>query len=215
MSDEDRTEESDRDGREAGHTGHDKYRPVNLQSDRSDPRRKRGAGRGNDRGSGWDDTASRESGGRDATGTRRYGSAGTERGARGRTGERRAGDRRGGGVGSGGRVGGNDAHRAASERHRSARGGRPSDRRSYDSRYRQHAQSGGNPPAGSQRGSHREDDLAGRLGGHRGSEPSGPGDDQASLGDRYRYGGERGGSRRDRRYGSRRGNSAREDPRRE
>lgn len=184
---------------ESGHTGHDKYRPVNLAGDRSDAlmsRRKRRSKAGRD-----ESESDREGG------MRRYGTGETERTARRYGREHR--ETRPGAPRSR-----DDARASASEHHRSGRGGRPSDRRHYDSRSVQQGRSSGSPRTGSQRGSHREEGLGGRLGGHYGGRSRRGSDDQESLGDQYRYGGERGGSNRDRRYGSRRGNSTRRDPRR-
>lgn len=130
------------DGDEPGHTGHDKCRPINLQSDRRGSRRndRPNAGRGEV-----------DSVGRRARGTRRVETPETERG------ERRARYRREG------QASGGNAHRAASERHDEG-GGRPSDRRHYDSRTVQQGRSSGNPRAGSQRGSHREKGIGSRRG---------------------------------------------------
>lgn len=186
---------------ESGHTGHDKYRPMNLPGDRSDALADRRGGRSDT------DRGESDSTGRNA-GMRRYGTTETERGARRHGRERRRETRPEA-------PRGRDARGSASERHRSGRGGRPSDRRHYDSRSVQRGRSGGSPRTGSRRGSHREEGLGGRLGGHYGGgSRRGSGDDQESPGDQYRYGGERGRSHRDRRYGSRRGNSTRRDPRR-
>jgi hypothetical protein len=182
-----------------GESGHGKYRPVSLLGGPDVRINRRGDQPDTDRGES-------DSIGRNAT-QRRYGTTETERGAR------RYGRERRGGTQPEAPRGRDDAHQSASDRHR-GRGGRPSDRRRYDSRSIQQGRSSGSPRTGSQRGSHREDGVGGRLGGQRGGGVDATGDDQESPGDGYRYGGERGGSHRDRRDGSRRGNSARQDPRR-
>ena len=205
MSDEERADRTSDERREdeSKYTGHDKYRPINLQSNQSDSNRSRSDSRR------YSDKDGSEATGRQATGMRRYGTTETERGVDQYGREHRSGNGPGGGVSE------DDAHRSASERHRSGRGGRSSNQRHYDSRSLQQGQSSGNPRTGSQRGSHREEGLSGRLGGQRRDYRTGPGDDQESLGDQYQYGGDRGGSQRDRRYGSRHGNSTQTDPRRE
>lgn len=97
-------------------------------------------------------------------------------------------------------------------------GGRPrGDRR----RSEQSGHETGSPRTGSQRGSHREEGIAGRMTGQRGSPDrhSDPSDSQFRDQDRgereHRHGGDRGTSERDRRYGSRHGHgSQRETERR-
>ncbi|MFC4448261.1 hypothetical protein [Halorussus aquaticus] len=89
--------------------------------------------------------------------------------------------------------------------------------RRYGQRREQRGREGaehGSPHEGSQRGSHREEGLAGRLTGQRGEQTrhSDPSDstfrDQSSGEREHRHGGERGTSERDRRFGSRRGHGS-------
>ncbi|MFC7079964.1 hypothetical protein [Halorussus caseinilyticus] len=73
------------------------------------------------------------------------------------------------------------------------------------------------PNAGSQRGSHREDGISGRITGQRGettrhSDPSDSSFREGTGGEReHRHGGREGTSERDRRYGSRRGHGSERD----
>lgn len=106
-----------------------------------------------------------------------------------------------------------------SDQHRQRR-----DDRRYGQRREQRGREGreqGSPHEGSQRGSHREEGLSGRIVGQRGrsSHHADPSDSTfrgKTTGRReHRHGGERGTSERDRRYGSRRGHgSERETERR-
>lgn len=108
---------------------------------------------------------------------------------------------------------GGDAHRSASDQHGVPGGGRQSDPgdagRIGRGRTARSLVDHDAPGEGSQRGSHREQGIAGRLGGHRGDrDRAGRSDDRRGLTQPERsYGGDRGGSERDHRYGSRRGNA--------
>ncbi|WP_323190677.1 hypothetical protein [Halostella sp. PRR32] len=62
-----------------------------------------------------------------------------------------------------------------------------------------------NPSQGSQRGSHREEGLTGRVGGHFGNPPA---EESPEQGGERQFGGERGRSERDHQFGSRRGHGS-------
>jgi hypothetical protein len=92
---------------------------------------------------------------------------------------------------------------SSGERGNSGRAGRQSGRQHGTRRKSQSRHS--NPSQESQRGSHREEGLAGRVGGHFGNPPAEESPDE--QGERQ-FGGERGWSERDHQYGSRRGHGS-------
>jgi hypothetical protein len=89
------------------------------------------------------------------------------------------------------------------ERGTTDRAGQRSDRQHGTRRKSQSRHS--NPSQGSQRGSHREEGLSGRLGDHFGDPSAGP---EPEEGGERQFGGERGRSERNHQYGSQRGHGS-------